>query len=61
MFDASPQMMYAPIEKGGDPCMIGTLTENKWRKGSKYVVRFKPTFKRFANLDADRVLRDLAL
>ena len=32
--------------------MLGTISENRGKKGSKYVVRFKSTFKRFNNLDA---------
>lgn len=32
--------------------MLGTITENRAKKGSKYIVRFKTTFKRFKNLDS---------
>jgi len=52
MFDAAPILDYTTPKEGGDGKLIGTITVNKWKKGSRFVVRFKSTFKRFANLDA---------
>ena len=41
-------------------CTLGTISENKRKKGSKYIVRFRRIFKHFNNLyDAERFLNSL--